>query len=137
MEKPSKHSLSFCQVDQPASRDSYPKCKLKYSSKEKDFTCIKNSSFGGFHTALRSHSNFRVFACQQWILSCCVCCRFFALSSYQTNIIHFLKLTWKGPLQCRFLRLLVFMKVKNLAWSNELIKVEVPPWKIFLNLSRR
>ena len=46
-------------------RDSYSKCKLKYSYEEKDFTCIKNSTMGEFHTGLRSHSKFRLFACER------------------------------------------------------------------------
>ena len=73
-------------------RDSYSKCKLKYSYEEKDFTCRKNSTWGGFNTGLRFHSKFRLFACKQWILSRCFCCRLFALSSNQTKIIHYIKL---------------------------------------------
>ena len=52
----------FMSVQDTTTRDSYPKCKLKYNYEEKDFTGIRNSTLGAFYTGLRSHSNFRVFA---------------------------------------------------------------------------
>ena len=108
---PNTDGLSFGQVDEPASTDSYPKCKLKHSYGEKAFTWIKDSTFGGFFTVFRSPSNFWVFACKQWILSRCFCCRLFALSFYHTNTIHHIELTWKSPLQRRFVWLLVVIRV--------------------------
>ena len=102
----------FMSVRDTATSDSYPKCKLKYNYEEKDCTCIRNSTLGGFYKGLRSHSNFRVFACKQGILSRCFCCRLFALSSYQTNTIHCMKLTRQSPLQCRFVWLLYKSKDK-------------------------
>ena len=84
-------------VRDTTTRDCYPKCKLKYNYEENDFTGIRNSTLGGFNTGLRSHRKFRLFACKQSILSCCFCCRLFVLSSYQKNIIHYIKLMWKSP----------------------------------------
>ena len=90
----------FMSVRDTATRDSYPKCKLKNNNyyEEKDFTCIRNSTLSRFYKGLRSHSNFKVFSCKQGILPH-FWCRLFALSSYQTNIIRCIKLMRQNPLQ--------------------------------------